>query len=76
MSEAAWTEEARDEAYTLLARAITEAGAEGESLFLARLCLLMFEELGSLPRAISLIEAARLESGAAAQRELDGRAQA
>ena len=38
--------DARDRLYAECARAITEAGAERESLFLARLALLMFEQVG------------------------------
>ena len=38
--------EARDRVYAECARAITEAGAERESLFLARLALLLFEQVG------------------------------
>jgi len=38
--------EARDRLYAECARAISEAGSERESLFLARLALLLFEEVG------------------------------
>jgi hypothetical protein len=38
--------DARDRLYAECARAITEAGAERESLFLARLALLLFEQVG------------------------------
>lgn len=38
--------EARDRLYAACANAVTEAGAERESLFLARLALLLFEQLG------------------------------
>ena len=38
--------EARDRLYADCARAITEAGTERESLFLARLALLLFEQVG------------------------------
>jgi len=42
--------DARDRLYAECARAITEAGAERESLFLARLALLLFEQLGDEAR--------------------------
>ncbi|WPG37188.1 hypothetical protein [Variovorax sp. EBFNA2] len=42
--------EARDRLYAECARAITEAGAERESLFLARLALLLFEQVGDESR--------------------------
>ena len=38
--------DARDRLYAELARAITEAGPARESLFLARLALLLFEAVG------------------------------
>ena len=41
-----WTPVARDRIYAECARAISEAGRERESLFLARLALLLFEQLG------------------------------
>jgi hypothetical protein len=42
--------EARDRLYAECARAISEAGAARESLFLARLVLLLFEQLGDEAR--------------------------
>lgn len=39
-------ERARDQLYTRCARAISHAGREAESLFLARLALLLFEQIG------------------------------
>ncbi|MBS0451797.1 MAG: hypothetical protein JSS14_10835 [Proteobacteria bacterium] len=42
--------EARDRIYAECARAITEAGAERESLFLSRLALLLFEQVGDESR--------------------------
>ena len=42
--------EARDRLYADCARAITEAGTERESLFLARLALLLFEQVGDEAR--------------------------
>ncbi|VTU14590.1 DUF2783 domain-containing protein [Variovorax sp. RA8] len=52
--------EARDRLYAECARAISEAGAERESLFLARLVLLLFEQLGDEARCrASLAEALR-----------------
>jgi hypothetical protein len=41
---------ARDRLYAACARAITEAGEERESLFLARLTLLLFEQVGDEAR--------------------------
>ena len=42
--------EARDRLYAECARAISESGAERESLFLARLALLLFEQVGDEAR--------------------------
>ena len=42
--------DARDRLYAGLARAITEAGPQRESLFLARLALLLFEAVGDEAR--------------------------
>ena len=42
--------DARDRMYAELARAITEARPERESLFLARLALLLFEAVGDEAR--------------------------
>ncbi len=42
--------EARDRLYAACARAITEAGTARESLFLARLALLLMEQVGDEPR--------------------------
>jgi len=42
--------EARDRLYAECARAISEAGAGRESLFLARLALLLFEQVGDEAR--------------------------
>ena len=42
--------EARDRIYAECARAISEAGSERESLFLARLALLLFEQVGDESR--------------------------
>jgi hypothetical protein len=47
---AALSPEARDHLYAECARAISEAGAERESLFLARLALLLFEQVGDEAR--------------------------
>lgn len=60
MSEPKFDEAARDEAYTRICQAITEAGSERESLFLARLCLLLAEAVGDPARVRAAIEAARL----------------
>jgi hypothetical protein len=42
--------EARDRLYAACANAVTEAGPERESLFLARLALLLFEQVGDEAR--------------------------
>ena len=42
--------DARDRLYAECARAISEAGTERESLFLARLALLLFEQVGDEAR--------------------------
>lgn len=44
------TPDARDRLYAECARAISEAGAQRESLFLARLALLLFEQVGDEAR--------------------------
>ena len=46
----ALTHDARDRVYAECARAISEAGTERESLFLARLALLLFEQIGDEQR--------------------------
>jgi hypothetical protein len=46
----ALTPDARDHLYAECARAITEAGTARESLFLARLVLLLFEQVGDEAR--------------------------
>jgi hypothetical protein len=50
MTAHALTPEARDRLYAEVARAITAAGTERESLFLARLTLLLFERVGDEAR--------------------------
>lgn len=50
----------RDEVYRACCLAITEAGQARESLYLARLVLLLAEEVGDVPRCLAAIaEAAR-----------------
>jgi len=46
----AWTDDARDRIYAECARAISAAGTERESLLLARLALLLFEQVGDEAR--------------------------
>lgn len=58
-----WNERTRDEIYGELCRAIADAGETQESLFLARLCLLLVEELGDPEAAQRAIAAARLAQG-------------
>ena len=48
--------EARDRIYAQCARAISEAGTERESLFLARLALLLFEQVGDESRCGEAID--------------------
>ncbi len=50
--------DARDRLYARCAEAITAAGASRESLLLARLALLLFEEVGDEARATAAIESA------------------
>lgn len=64
MNRPTLTEAERDDAYTRICQAVTEAGAERESLFLARLCLLLAEEVGDSARVGAAIDAARLDPGA------------
>ena len=52
------TETQRDEFYTHCAQAVNQAGRSRESLFLARLALLLADELGDINRAKSAVDAA------------------
>lgn len=52
------TETQRDEFYTHCAMAVNQAGRERESLLLARLALLLADELGDIERAKSAVDAA------------------
>lgn len=58
MSSPAFSAEARDRIYAECARAISEAGAAREPLFLARLALLLFEEVGDEARCRRALRAA------------------
>ncbi|MEY4713105.1 MAG: hypothetical protein RIS88_2555 [Pseudomonadota bacterium] len=49
---------AQDRVYQRCAHAITEAGPERESLFLARLALLLFQEVGDEHRCLRALEQA------------------
>lgn len=60
MDERRLSESERDDAYTRICLAITEAGPERESLFLARLCLLLAEQAGEFERVAAAIESAKL----------------
>jgi hypothetical protein len=60
MDERRLSESERDDAYTRICLAITEAGPERESLFLARLSLLLAEAVGDAQRVREAIAAARL----------------
>jgi hypothetical protein len=52
------TETQRDEFYTHCAQAVNLAGRSRESLLLARLALLLADELGDISRAKSAVDAA------------------
>ncbi|MEY2802291.1 MAG: hypothetical protein RL513_1876 [Pseudomonadota bacterium] len=52
---------AQDRLYQRCAQAITEAGHERESLFLARLALLLFQEVGDEQRCLRALEQALAE---------------
>ena len=54
-------DDARDRAYRECCLAITAAGRERESLFLARLALLLMEEVGDADRCCALIADALAE---------------
>ncbi len=49
---------AQDRVYQRCAQAITEAGAARESLFLARLTLLLFQEVGDEARCLKALDQA------------------
>ena len=49
---------ARDRVYARCANSVSHAGAQRESLFLARLALLLFEQVGDESRCLAAIEAA------------------
>jgi hypothetical protein len=53
-----WTPESRDRLYAACARAISAAGGEREPLFLARLALLLFEQVGDEARCLAALEQA------------------
>lgn len=48
----------RDHVYTRCARAVSAAGKEAESLFLARLALLLFEQVGDAKTCEDAIDTA------------------
>ena len=52
---------AQDRVYQRCANAISEAGRERESLFLARLALLLFQEVGDESRCLQAIEHAKAD---------------
>jgi len=60
MTERKFDEAARDDAYTRICLAVTEAGPGREALFLARLSLLLAEVAGDPKQVRAAIEAARL----------------
>ena len=63
-----WDQGARERAYTALCEAVSAAGRDGESLFLARLVLLLGERLADPDGfAAALAEAAGSATGTMAQ---------
>ena len=46
--------------YTALAEGIDQHGPEKSDMFLAKVCLLLAEELGNAERSLELIEAAQM----------------
>ncbi|SFM98921.1 hypothetical protein [Variovorax sp. OV329] len=56
MNPHALAPESRDRVYAACARAISEAGSERESLFLARLALLLFEQVGEESRCMKALD--------------------
>ncbi|OCX33001.1 hypothetical protein QU42_00845 [Bradyrhizobium sp. UASWS1016] len=58
-----WSRDERERAYTNLCDAVTAAGEDGESLFLARLCLLLMEKLGDTERFEGILAQAQLQPG-------------
>ena len=54
-----WTEDERDQVYTELCRAITQAGPTHETIYLAKLCLLLIEQLKSRDAAMAAIAQAK-----------------
>ncbi|RXT54215.1 hypothetical protein [Bradyrhizobium betae] len=58
-----WSRDERERAYTNLCDAVTAAGEDKESLFLARLCLLLMEELGDAEKFEAILAQAQLQSG-------------
>ena len=58
---AALPTDVRDRLYAACARAISEAGVERESLFLARLALLLFEQVGDEARCQAALQEALRE---------------
>ena len=59
-----WDQDDRERAYSHLCDAVTAAGLEGEKLFLARLCLLLAEELSDADRFASALANASLPGSA------------
>ena len=65
----AWTRQDRETAYSSLCEALTEAGPERETLFLARLSLLLAEELSDPAAFARALASAALERGAIPRRD-------
>ena len=59
MTQVQMTDSARDIVYSELCQAVTAVGIQNESLFLARLALLMAETLGDMPTILRLIGEAK-----------------
>jgi hypothetical protein len=58
-----WSRGERERAYTNLCNAVTAAGEGNESLFLARLCLLLIEKLGDAEKFEEILAQAQLHHG-------------
>lgn len=58
-----WSRDERERAYTNLCDAVTATGEDEESLFLARLCLLLMEKLGDAEEFEGILAQAQTKSG-------------
>jgi len=65
-----WSRRERERAYTNLCDAVTAANGENESLFLARLCLLLMEKLGDAEEFERILAQAFLQSSTGVARSV------